>query len=326
LCEKSVADGDSLECAWCEQLQHRSCAKISDDQYCVLVNHPTNLVYFCTPCTHKLPSALATSDIVDEVNATIDKALKSFELNLTNKFNGLSDQFQHVSNSSQFETIECQLKESSKQHQVTFSDLSAKVDALAKDIASNNIQLAALKNQFDGLHKGSPAMELEEGALIETTGPLTSESVSTITVGVVDEQRERDRRKLNLIFHNVPESAKQRGPERKADDISTVSGLLHQHIGSKPTISNAVRLGKKSDRPRLLKVSVTTTQEKSTILRNCYKLRNSKNPTYVQKIFATPDLTPLEQKKDKVLRQKLAEMNKDDKTYKIKNGVIVRRA
>ena len=34
-------------------------------------------------------------------------------------------------------------------------------------------------------------------------------------------------------------------------------------------------------------------------------------------------LAPLEQKKDKVLRQKLAEMNKDDKVYKIKNGVIV---
>ena len=89
LCEKSAADGDSLECARCEQLQHRSCVKITDDQYCVLVNHPTNLVYFCTPCTHKLPSALATSDIVDEVNATVDKALKSFELNLTNKFKGL---------------------------------------------------------------------------------------------------------------------------------------------------------------------------------------------------------------------------------------------
>ena len=73
--------------------------------------------------------------------------------------------------------------------------------------------------------------------------------------------------------------------------------------------------GKKSDRPRLLKVSVATIQEKSTILPNCYKLRNSKNPTY---IFATLDLTPLEQKKYKILRQKLAEMNKDNKIYKIK--------
>jgi len=119
-------------------------------------------------------------------------------------------------------------------------------------------------------------MELEEGVLSDTTDSLTNKSVATITVGVVDKQRERDKRKLNLILHNVPESAKQSGPERKAEDISTVNGLLHQRLGFNPKISNAIHLGKESDRPRLLKVSVTTIQEKSTILRNCYKLRNSK--------------------------------------------------
>ena len=96
-----------------------------------------------------------------------------------------------------------------------------------------------------------------------------------------------------------------------------ITGLLHQHLGYSPTVYNALRL---ADRPRLLKVSVTEIQEKYNILRNCYKLRNSKNPTYVHKIFATPDLTPLERKKDKLLRQKLAEMNKDGKTYKIKSA------
>ena len=75
------------------------------------------------------------------------------------------------------------------------------------------------------------------------------------------------------------------------------------------SISNAIRIGKKSsDKIRLLKVSVSTTQEKSSIL--C-KLRNGDNPANIQKIFATPDLTPLEQQKDKALRQKLTDMDKD---------------
>ena len=30
-CNEPVTD-DSMECVWCEHLQHRSCAKISDDQ------------------------------------------------------------------------------------------------------------------------------------------------------------------------------------------------------------------------------------------------------------------------------------------------------
>ena len=71
---------------------------------------------------------------------------------------------------------------------------------------------------------------------------------------------------------------------------------------------------------------MSTIQEKPSILSKCYKVRNSNNPENIQKIFATPDLTPLEQQKDKTLRPKLAEMNKDEKIYKIKNGKIVRRA
>ena len=54
------------------------------------------------------------------------------------------------------------------------------------------------------------------------------------------------------------------------------------------------------DKTRLLKVSISCTQEKSSILSKCYKLRNSDNPSSIQKIFVTPDLTPLEQKKDKL--------------------------
>ena len=268
-CEKSVTDGDSLECVWCGRLQHRSCIKISDDQYCILANFPTNIVYFCMPCFHKLPGALASCDIVDEINSATNVSLKSFECSLTDRYNNLSNQVEEIATSSQLDTIESQLKDS----KVSFSDLCAKVDTLAKDITSNCSQLVTMKSQLDDLHKEQSNMDLEEG---DPTGSLTGESVTTITVGVVDEQRERDRRRLNLIFHNVPESAKQSGPERKADDVNMINGLLHQHLGYSPTVSNALHLGKKADRPRLLKLTVTTIQEKSNILRNCYKLRNSK--------------------------------------------------
>jgi len=111
-CEKSVTDGDSLECVWCGRLQHRSCIKISDDQYCILANFPTNIVYFCTPCFQKLPGALASCDIVDEINSATDTSQKSFEFNLINKFNKLSDQVEEKANNSQLDTIECQLKDS----------------------------------------------------------------------------------------------------------------------------------------------------------------------------------------------------------------------
>ena len=61
------------------------------------------------------------------------------------------------------------------------------------------------------------------------------------------------------------------------------------------------------------------------ILRNKLKLREQKNPEDTRKIFINMDLTPLEQKKNKQLRDKLKEMNKNGNLYVIKNGAIVQR-
>ena len=147
-----------------------------------------------------------------------------------------------VAKDNQIKAIKTQLSKSNKQYQAAFSDLTAKAAALAKDITFNSTQLTSLKSDFEELNKKeSLVMDTEEGVTSDTGGSFTNESVATITVGVVDEQREREKRKLNLVLHNVPESTKQSGPERKADDISKVEKLLHDHLGINPTISNAIR-------------------------------------------------------------------------------------
>ena len=45
----------------------------------------------------------------------------------------------------------------------------------------------------------------------------------------------------------------------------------------------------------------------------------------MQHIFITPDLTPKEQQTNKKLREELSELNRDSKTFYIKNGKIVQR-
>ena len=84
------------------------------------------------------------------------------------------------------------------------------------------------------------------------------------------------------------------------------------------SIQNAIRLGKRSDKPRLLKVALNSTQNKAMILKNKLKLRSSNNPSPVRNVFITPDYTPLEQKKNKALHQQLADMNKIENAYTIK--------
>ena len=48
------------------------------------------------------------------------------------------------------------------------------------------------------------------------------------------------------------------------------------------------------------------------------KLRDKNLPEHITSIFVTADLTPLEQKKNKRLREHLKEMNKEGNKYSIK--------
>ena len=50
---------------------------------------------------------------------------------------------------------------------------------------------------------------------------------------------------------------------------------------------------------------------------NKLRLRNQENPNHICKVFITPDLTPLEHKKNKELRFQLAEKNKTANLHKI---------
>jgi len=56
------------------------------------------------------------------------------------------------------------------------------------------------------------------------------------------------------------------------------------------------------------------------IPKNKINLRNESNPPQVKRIFITPDMTPLEQKRNKRLREELANLNKDGRKYIIKKA------
>jgi len=87
-----------------------------------------------------------------------------------------------------------------------------------------------------------------------------------------------------------------------------------------------VHLGKRSNKPRLLKISVDSIHSKATILHNCTKLRGKEVLQCLPKVFITPDTTIKERESNKALRNQLAELNKGGKKYKIKNSEIVQRS
>ena len=89
LCNK-VANEDVLECSWCERSVPRDCTKISPSQ-CVVIDEIVDdvlllLLLFCSPCMHKLPTALIFYDTTNELHTVIDSKLTTIESALSTKF------------------------------------------------------------------------------------------------------------------------------------------------------------------------------------------------------------------------------------------------
>ena len=124
-------------------------------------------------------------------------------------------------------------------------------------------------------------------------------AITNTIVNTLNEEKERERRRLNLIIHNAPESAAQDAESRKTEDIECATDIFNVFLGANATVTKAIRIGKKPDKnsnkSRLMKVIVNTLEAKTFILRNCTKLRNADESTYYNKIYITSDLTPSEQ-------------------------------
>ena len=87
---------------------------------------------------------------------------------------------------------------------------------------------------------------------------------STVTTAF-NEERERERRQLNLIVHNLAESNANKGEARKTDDIKHVTDIF-KFLGAKASVTKTIQLGKKSNKLRLLKITVDTLESKIFIL------------------------------------------------------------
>ena len=164
---------------------------------------------------------------------------------------------------------------------------------LSEHVKNIEIQLKKYHNAVTNTD-GSQPMNIPTP--IMSPAPISEESVARLASSVVVEQREKEKRQLNIILHNLAESNAPEGTNRKEDDIKKCSSIFQTYLGSSADITNAIRLGKRSDKPRLLKITLNSAQEKSLILKNKLKLRSSGNPDHIRKLFITPDLTPGEQK------------------------------
>ena len=150
------------------------------------------------------------------------------------------------------------------------------------------------------------------------------------TERLLEEMRNREARKLNLIIFNLEESKADTGDERKSHDEEAIRKML-ANIGAPVPFSRATHLGKREDpsikRARPLRITTSNVADQHKILRTATQLKSL--PPY-HNIYINRDQTPLEQRHWRKLleeRRKKTEESKEikeDVTWVIRRGNVIR--
>jgi len=161
-------------------------------------------------------------------------------------------------------------------------NLGKKIDSV--EVAMSN-KFASLTDQLNDLSSklryGMQQLNVQpsdQESTCQTT--LSAESITSMTASILSEEEKlKEKCKLNLIMHNYPEPSSTDPLARKKKDIENISKLLNEYVKVPAMITNAICIGKQLDGPRFTKVIVSSVQEKPFIFRNRYNSCKKLYPT-----------------------------------------------
>ena len=145
------------------------------------------------------------------------------------------------------------------------------------------------------------------------------------------ELEDRAKRKTNLIVMNIPESDSEDIQEKKDHDLAEIKKVFNvmdcKDIAAE--IKQVTRLGKQQTSgenkyPRLLKVVLTNEENQKEVIRKSKCLKSKEG---YERVYINRDLTPLELREQKVLREELKKKRNEagrDERWIIRNGAVVK--
>ena len=134
---------------------------------------------------------------------------------------------------------------------------------------------------------------------------------------------DKERRKLNVVVHNLPENDSMMVAERSKRDHDLFKDVIKEGLNIIINPTRSFRAGKMmADKPRLLIVTLENEEVKSELLRMAPQLRHL---TTWKRIYVTPDLSKKEREEGKKLREELVRRRQDgEENIMIKRGRIMK--
>ena len=293
-CSVVVKIGEKgIQCEICDGWYHAKCENINDEGYKIL--QLENIHWYCNGCNKGIGKVIATIGKIQQRCDKMELELKDIQESMKFKQNKTEAEIGNINRE-----IELQNREI-RGIQEIMTEMSAALDKQnenQKDIESND----TLWSTIVGRHV-ERKMEGVTGEMVEMHKTIVEAKEH------MEEEKNKERRRKNIIIYRVPES-KASGPEvRKKEDLDFCRSLVQDNLGiegSEEEFENVIRLGKRDDnicRPVL--VQFKTMGIKNLVMESLGKLSNAEER--FKRISITHDMT---QKEREECKKMVEEANK----------------
>ena len=160
-----------------------------------------------------------------------------------------------------------------------------------------------MKSQMDQIYS----------VLSESAKTKVETKIKTQVEEVLNDHREGENKKTNIILFNLPETNSETDPENEdLKRVKEVVSIMNKDVGTEALHKdNVSRLGKRrpqhKEKPRPVKITFNNEETKWKVLRKSYKLKNDNS---YRSVVAANDKTAKELQEDKVLKAELEEAKK----------------
>ncbi len=309
-CDKAFKSKDKVvKCSTCRQNFHAKCQHVSEKTYEAINDEDIDMDWYCTACK------VVTRNMSQNM-ARLDQRVTALETAMDDKVD--KDEVKRINKA-----------------------LDDKADKEAVEQLTRQVETMVQEKTDKDTEELSKLLEeklKEQREIIEKNKTLQTGSDAKTFAEAVKEMENRDRRKNNLIFHNIKESSAVNPDVRRAEDVSFVMRILRENLKVESEIQTdqegkamAKRLGsKKANNSRSLMVTFRPI-DVPRILKKAKKLAEADNEE-IRKIVIKPDQTPFQREEEKKLVKEKNDRNEESKSknemadWIIQRGRVVRRS
>ena len=197
--------------------------------------------------------------------------------------------------------------------------LMSEMASLNKTMLSSHKQLVKEQEKQKGTY-ADVVKSLEKKIHDLPSASAQNRPTTTTAREVLNVLSDKERRRCNIVVHNLKESSGNTHNEKMLNDQARLTALIRDVFQLQVGISKSFRAGNSSsdrEKPRLMVATLDSEAAKWELIKMAPQLRNTPGFT---NIYINPDLTKEEREEGKKLRQELARRKRNGET-----GLVIRR-